>query len=117
MNTQKRVILTALITGLIVALIPVRALAKTPTKAQLRIIHKAAERYDLDVQDLLSIAYTESKFDNDARRENGNGTVDVGMFQINTIHWDTTCKGLDILTLKGNAYCAAKIVAWLKENI
>lgn len=82
-----------------------------PSKAAIKAMLKASEKYGIDAQDLVRIAYVESRYKTDAIRNNTNGTVDVGMFQVNSVHWSTTCKGIDVLTLQGNAYCAAKILA------
>ena len=46
----------------------------------------------------------------DVIRQNGNGTLDVGVFQINSIHWAGTCAGYDVLTPRGNALCAGKLL-------
>lgn len=82
-----------------------------PSKAAIKAIVKAANKYGIDAQDLVKIGYVESRFKQDAVRVNTNGTVDTGMFQVNSVHWSTTCKGLDVTTLQGNAYCAAKIIS------
>lgn len=83
---------------------------KLPSTKTLKVIYQAAKRFDVDAQALVKIAYLESSFKIDARRLNGNGTVDVGMFQVNSVHWSTTCKAFDVFTLKGNASCAAKLL-------
>lgn len=82
-----------------------------PSKDAVKAIYKAATKYDVDAQDLVRIAFVESRFKVDAKRVNPNGTIDYGMFQINSVHWTTTCKGLDIMTLEGNAFCAAKLLS------
>lgn len=82
-----------------------------PSKAAVKAMLKASSKFGIDAQDLVRIAYVESRFKQDAMRSNKNGTVDVGMFQVNSVHWSTTCRGFDVLTLQGNAYCAAKIIA------
>lgn len=84
---------------------------KMPSAKTLKVIYQAAKRYDVDAQALIKIAYLESSFKADARRVNVNGTVDFGMFQVNSVHWTTTCKGLDVFSLKGNASCAAKLLS------
>lgn len=83
---------------------------KLPSEATLKVIYRAAKRYDVDAQHLIKIAFLESSFREDARRANPNGTIDLGMFQVNSIHWTTTCKRFDVFTLKGNALCAAKLL-------
>lgn len=89
---------------------------RMPSARTLKVIYKAAQRYDVDAQALVKIAYLESSFRVDARRVNDNGTVDYGMFQVNSVHWTTTCKGFDVFTLKGNALCAAKLLSKAAEH-
>lgn len=85
-----------------------------PTVRQLKIIYKVAKSHNLDSAHLIKIAALESNFKEEAINYNSNGSVDYGLFQINTIHWSTTCKDLDIFTLEGNAQCAARLVFTLK---
>lgn len=82
----------------------------TPVKERNVVINKAAGRYALDKKHLLKLAKIESNFMEKAININKNKTVDYGMFQINSVHWDTTCKEYNIFLLEGNALCAAKIV-------
>lgn len=103
--------------------LPSGAWAKEPTKATpqkpakvshnalTQAIKRAAKAYDVDPRALAAIAYLESsggKFV--GLRHNRNGTWDVGAFQINSIHWDTTCAAYNVHVLKGNAMCAAKLL-------
>jgi hypothetical protein len=44
-------------------------------------------------------------------QKNSNGTYDLGPFQINSVHWSTTCKIYDVRTDLGNTLCAARILA------
>lgn len=81
-----------------------------PKMSHLKIINDIAIKYNLEANDLLKIAYVESKFKQDAVRVNTNGTTDIGMFQINSIHWTGKCKDLDVFKLKGNAECAARLL-------
>jgi hypothetical protein len=81
-----------------------------------KIIYEVSKEYDIDAQVLVKIAYTESKFKADAVRTNKNGTIDYGMFQINSVHWSTTCKSLDIMTVRGNASCAALIIKGISKH-
>lgn len=84
---------------------------KLPSTRTLKVIYQAAKRFDVDAQALVKIAFLESSFNADARRVNSNDTVDVGMFQVNSVHWTTTCKAFDVFTLRGNALCAAKLLS------
>lgn len=101
---------------LLILLVSFSAMAKTPSIATLRLINKVAHAHGIDSQDMVRIAAIESRFDQGARRVNRNGTVDVGMFQVNSVQWDTVCKGLDVFNLKGNAECAARIIAGHKKH-
>lgn len=73
------------------------------------ILH-ASKMHKIDAQALIKIAFIESRFKNDAVRLNKNKTVDVGMFQINSVNW-VKCQAYNILTIQGNALCAAKLLA------
>ncbi len=90
--------------------------AKTPTIETLKLIARVAHAHGIDSQDLIAIAAIESRFDSNARRVNTNGTVDIGMFQVNSVQWDTKCKGLDVFSLEGNAECAARILEGHKRH-
>lgn len=80
-------------------------------------IWKASQRYDVSPEVLRAIAHIESsggKFR--ALRRNLNGTYDIGTFQINSVHWNATCKDYDISSVQGNALCAAKLLAGHKRH-
>lgn len=91
------------------------AFSAEPTPQVLNLIYRVALKHNLDAQNFVSIAYIESKFDPNAIRVNKNQTIDYGMFQINSVHWTTTCLGLDIFQLQGNAECAARILSSFKH--
>lgn len=75
-------------------------------------ITKAAKAHNVPEWELLKIAYVESTLrKNPPMRHNKNNTYDIGMFQINSIHWFTICKKYDVTQLDGNAMCAAKLLA------
>lgn len=92
-----------------------KLMVRTPKARVLKVIYKAAKRFNLDAQALIKIAYLESSFREDATRVNPNGTVDYGMFQVNSVHWTTTCKDYNVFTTYGNTYCAAKLL-WLASK-
>jgi hypothetical protein len=100
----------AAIAGFLSGLAEAEDAVKLPSEKTLKVIYNAAKKFDVDANDLLKIAFVESSFREHARRVNSNGTIDLGMFQINSIHWSTTCKSFDVFTLKGNAACAAKLL-------
>ena len=115
---KKDLVIVTVLTALLVLFSrkSVGAEIELPSKATLKVLYSAAKRYDVDAQSLIKIAFVESSFRADARRVNVNGTVDYGMFQVNSIHWSTTCKKFNIFELKGNALCAAKILARFKKH-
>lgn len=92
-------------------LLAVECSAQSIQYKDLQTIFEAADAYKLNADKLVRIAYVESKFTHNAIRKNKNGTIDIGYFQINSIHWDTTCKEFDLLTFKGQAFCAAKLLS------
>ncbi len=94
----------------------VSAEARDPSPKTLKLIYRVAKKHGIDAQHLIRIAAVESNFREDARRVNKNNTIDYGMFQINSIHWTTTCEEFDVMTLEGNANCAAKIVKGIEER-
>lgn len=80
-------------------------------------IRQASKLYTIPEVDLYSIAYVESTLNpNTKPRYNVNNTVDVGLFQINSKHWDTTCKEFNVFKLKGNVMCAAKLIKMHEKN-
>lgn len=79
-------------------------------------IEGAAAAYQVDARVLKAIAYLESsggKFV--GPKINKNGTVDIGQFQINSVHWATTCSMYKVDTLRDNAMCAAKLLKQHKK--
>lgn len=82
----------------------------------LTAISVAAKAYAVSEDKLLAIAMVESGGQLKARRENKNGTVDVGPMQINSIHWGSTCADYRVHTAEGNVMCAAKIVYQLRKR-
>lgn len=58
----------------------------------------------------IAIAKSESGLREDAIGVNSNGSVDIGIFQINSVHYKKAeCQLKDIVTIKGNVDCAYKI--------
>ena len=52
------------------------------------------------------LSIIESSLNPDARSH----TADHGLFQVNAIHWNTTCSEYNVFDIKGNALCAGKIL-------
>ena len=87
------------------------ACATTPCHAD--CIDDAAARYSTNPDVLRAIAFVESRARPDAVRVNTNGSVDRGMFQINSIHLPTLNRyGLDERHLH-DACWSSYIAAWL----
>lgn len=82
----------------------------------LKAIYDASKEYKIDAQKLIIIARVESNFVPNAIRVNKNNTIDYGMFQVNSIHWTTTCLEHDVFSIKGNAMCAAKLLFKIKKK-
>jgi hypothetical protein len=74
-------------------------------------IDSAAKVYSVDPRDLQRIAFVEGSWKLHPKdRRNANGTIDTGPFQVNSVHWNTTCKHMNVRTTLGNAMCAAKLL-------
>jgi len=102
---------------LIIALLLINSASGAPLKeSSLKAIYVAAKTYNVDAQDLVRIAFLESSFNEHAKRVNKNNTIDFGLFQINSVHWSTTCKQYDIFKVTGNTLCAAKLLAQAKKH-
>ena len=91
------------------------AKTKAPSEATLKTIYTVAKEFNIDAQLLIKIAAIESSFREHARRVNTNNTVDIGLFQINSVHWTTTCKEYNVFSVKGNTQCAAKLVKGISK--
>lgn len=98
---------------------------EVPTKEIVRVMEEIPEPQDLEtdaekyiyevfgIEDYklaLAVAKSESGMREDAIGINTNGTVDIGIFQINSIHYKQEgCSLKEIVTVKGNVDCAYKI--------
>lgn len=81
-------------------------------------IISAANEYDLPANDLLAIASIENGR-NGAVSRNKNGSVDMGVFQLNSVHWEEKgqFRGKVSLERALNDGCyAAKIAAYIVKN-
>lgn len=91
-----------------------------PLQAQTRLdkyINEAAVEHGVSERTLRAIAYVESRYGIYTNlRYNKNKTLDVGAFQINSVHWTTTCRQYNVMTLRGNTYCAALILSTHKRH-
>lgn len=58
----------------------------------------------------LAVAQAESGMREDAWNHNSNNTLDIGLFQINSIHWKKEgCSLKELVTVEGNVACAYKL--------
>ena len=74
-------------------------------------IDDIAKLYGLNPKIMLSVAIIESGLRPNAMNHNVNGTYDIGLFQINTATAKEDCPEFNILNLRGNAMCAAKLMS------
>lgn len=87
-----------------------------PSKEVLSAIYNASQQYNIDINLMFRIAYIESHFNSNAIRHNKNNTIDYGLFQINSVHWQHICKEYNIMNIKGNSLCAAKLLSIAKKH-
>jgi len=63
---------------------------------------------------LMAIAQTESTMNPNARNRNSNGTVDIGLMQINSVHLPKLSQyGISEATLQNDACTSVKVGAWV----
>lgn len=75
-------------------------------------IKNASKTFNVPEKLLYEIAFVESSMrENPPIRWNKNGTYDVGLFQINSVHWFDMCKEFNVMELNGNSLCAAKLLS------
>lgn len=90
---------------------------RVPASEIKQAIEKAAEKHGLKSCRMWAIVEVETSGGrNVCTRKNTNGTTDVGPFQINSIHQDSTCIDLNLKTIQGNALCAARILKTAKKK-
>lgn len=100
----------------IILLMSLIAQSNDLTPQRVQMLYNIAKEAKIDSNDLISVAYVESRFKMNAIRNNRNGTIDIGMFQINSVHWSTTCKAYNVMSFTGNARCAAKLIQSAKMH-
>jgi hypothetical protein len=89
------------------------ALATTALAAHADCIDDAAARHQVNAHVLRAIGWQESRLQPAAVGHNGNGSVDVGAFQINSIHLSELARyGIDRTALTDGCVCA-DVAAWL----
>ena len=83
------------------------------TQYVLRCVPDAAAHHQVNAQVLAAIAWVESRFEPNARSYNTNGSVDMGAFQINSIHAPLLSQyGIELKDLH-DPCVGAYVAAWL----
>lgn len=81
-----------------------------------KAISRASKYYNIDEAELTAIAIVETGLGKyAATRVNQNGTVDQGLFQINSVN-QPYCSEYDLSSPEGSAMCAAKLLARIRLN-
>ncbi len=76
----------------------------------------ASKTYQIDAMELTAIGIIETGLGKYARtRKNLNGTVDRGLFQINSVN-ETACIEYNLDSPEGSALCAAKLLSQIKTK-
>jgi hypothetical protein len=87
-----------------------------PSQRVVKAIVSAAKAYHLNAIELASIGIIESGLGKYVRNNvNSNGTVDAGIFQINTVN-RPVCIEFNLTSPEGSALCAAKLLANIKTK-
>lgn len=97
----------------------VRALAlKNGFKPDDRIIKaivNASKRYHVDALELTAVGILETGLGKYAKdRLNTNGTIDKGIFQVNTVN-ASKCIEYNLSSVEGSSFCAAKLLNSIKK--
>jgi soluble lytic murein transglycosylase-like protein len=88
------------------------ALAVAPPPARADCIADAAARHHVNADVLRAIGWQESRLQPQALGHNANGSIDVGAFQINSIHLPELARyGIDRQALRDGCVCA-DVAAW-----
>lgn len=87
-----------------------------PERATALAIARAARVFGIDFRYLGAIAIIESSFGRNIQtRINPNGTIDKGLFQINSVNFPK-CREFILDSVQGSAMCAAKLLAEIKTR-
>jgi len=90
-----------------------RAASQMGFKAPIEVmaaIDEASKAYGVDPIKMLKVAIIESSLNPRAVNYNTNGTLDIGLFQINEIIANGECQAFNVFNLKGNCSCAAIVL-------
>ena len=90
------------------------SLILAPVSAQAFCFDEAGARYQVPPLLLMAIAKTESNMNPRARSGNTNGTVDIGLMQINSVHLPKLSQyGISESTLQNDACTSVQVGAWV----
>lgn len=87
-----------------------------PSERTVKAIEHAASVYNLDTKDLTAIAIIETGLGSNIKvNRNKNGTIDSGLFQVNSIN-QAKCAQYNLSSHEGSALCAAKLLNELRKT-
>jgi hypothetical protein len=87
-----------------------------PTAKVLQAILNASVRYSIDPKELTAIGILETGLGKYVKeRLNPNGSVDRGIFQVNTVNL-SHCIEYNLNSIEGNAFCAAKLLHFIARR-
>lgn len=82
-----------------------------------KAIARSAARHGVSPTHLRLLAAVESSSGRNVRdRYNKNGTIDRGIMQINSVHWQKCGGGTRLHTAEGSIDCAARLVAAIRPR-
>lgn len=88
----------------------------SPNTRLINAIAKASDIFEIDALELTAIAIIETGLGtNVVARKNKNGTIDRGLFQINSVN-HKECIEYDLDSYEGSSLCAAKILSRIKMS-
>jgi hypothetical protein len=86
-----------------------------PSQRIVNAIQQASFKYKVDSKELTAIAILETGLGKySVSKKNRNGTIDKGLFQINTINY-SKCIEYNLDSPEGSALCAAKILSNMRK--
>ncbi len=87
-----------------------------PSKRVIRAIQKASSTFHVNSLELTAIGIIETGLGKYSHiHRNSNGTVDRGIFQINTVN-EVVCVEYNLDSPEGSALCAAKLLSQIKTK-
>jgi len=87
-----------------------------PSNRIIEAILNASKAYKVDALELTAIGIIETGLGKYARtRKNSNGTLDRGLFQINSVN-ESKCVEYNLDSPEGSALCAAKLISGIKTR-